>query len=68
MGDEKAKFCPICGGENNCAIANGQEPETCWCMTYNFSEKVRMKIYNNEKADGSACVCRNCVEKMELED
>jgi len=66
--ENKNRFCPVCGGENLCAIANGKPAETCWCMSYDFNDKLREKIRSHEKTDGTACVCRNCLDKMKLED
>ncbi|MFJ7669305.1 cysteine-rich CWC family protein [Lysinibacillus sp. NPDC097195] len=49
------KCCPLCGKENNCGVAEGQQ--TCWCMTDNFPEGI-LEIVSNER---NKCICQNCL-------
>lgn len=58
----KDTICPICGEPNNCAIANGLNPEECWCMKVNFPKEIFDKIPKDKK--NKACVCKKCLEKI----
>ncbi len=50
--------CPLCGGTNQCAIAAGQEAESCWCMSVTMSSDVLKSI--PAKAQGRVCICSRC--------
>ena len=56
------KTCPICGNDNKCAIAHGEDPYKCWCMNTHFPQKVLDSV--PEKYKGKACVCEKCLEKI----
>lgn len=51
-----ACLCPLCGGENQCALAAGKG--TCWCYSTPVPEEVRAQV--PEEAVGLACVCERC--------
>lgn len=48
--------CPICGAENDCAVARGQG--ACWCFTAAIPDDVLEKI--PIEARNLACVCKAC--------
>jgi len=50
--------CPLCGGANQCAIAMGQDAESCWCMSVTMSPDVLKSI--PAKAQGRVCICSRC--------
>lgn len=56
------RICPICGKENNCAIANGKNPEECWCMNVSFPKEVFENIPDDKK--DKSCVCLDCLNKI----
>ena len=53
-----ATRCPLCGNANECAIAAGKSPETCWCMTATIAPSVLTSI--PAEAQGKVCVCASC--------
>ncbi|UCE31874.1 MAG: cysteine-rich CWC family protein [Burkholderiales bacterium] len=51
--------CPICGADNDCALASSSDRETeCWCTTVEIGEQVLRRV--PERLRGLACVCRRC--------
>jgi hypothetical protein len=53
-----ASKCPLCGASNECAIAAGREPESCWCMTETMSPSALGSI--PAEAQGKVCICARC--------
>jgi hypothetical protein len=49
------KCCPLCGKENQCGVAEGQE--ACWCMSEKFPEGIIGAVSNEPKK----CICQNCL-------
>jgi len=54
--------CPLCGGDNTCAVAAGEHG--CWC----FSESIAAEVLERVPpyARDVACVCRRCVQSHSL--
>jgi len=55
------KVCPLCGGDNACAMAQAGSPDTpvpCWCTSTAIGAEVLARIPAD--AVGKACVCRAC--------
>jgi len=50
--------CPLCGEVNECAVAVGRSPETCWCMTATIDADTLASI--PEEAQGRVCICAKC--------
>ena len=50
--------CPLCGKPNECAVAAGRDPESCWCMTATMSPNALTAI--PAEAQGKACICARC--------
>lgn len=48
--------CPICGAQNDCAVARGKG--ACWC----FSSEVPYEVLERipVEARNRACVCKSC--------
>lgn len=61
----KNNICPICGKDNECAIANGKNPNKCWCMNFNIKPEV-LNIIKTKYKD-KACICKNCLEEISKE-
>jgi hypothetical protein len=53
-----ATRCPLCGSANECAVAAGRDPESCWCMTVTMSPSALGAI--PEEAQGKICICARC--------
>ena len=55
--------CPLCGGDNGCAIARkqatGQAQPTCWCVSASFSPALLARLPAG--ALNAACICARCV-------
>ena len=64
MDDAQAKktrpeqCCPLCGGENACAIAAGKPATQCWCQSVNISDFALQKI--PAESVGKRCLCYTC--------
>lgn len=56
--DLDATRCPLCGKPNECAIASGRPPESCWCMTATIDPTTLAAI--PEEARGQVCICAGC--------
>ncbi len=50
--------CPLCGEVNECAVAAGRDPESCWCMTATMSPDALAAI--SAEAQGKVCICATC--------
>jgi hypothetical protein len=50
--------CPLCTKENHCAIAQGEEPETCWCM----KETIPQQLLEKASVATDQCICQKCVD------
>lgn len=61
---EKGK-CPICGQDNHCAVVNGKDPISCWCMTTEVPDALLKTV--PEESKGQSCICRSCIEKFQQE-
>ncbi|MCX2977343.1 hypothetical protein EYC82_08245 [Halieaceae bacterium IMCC11814] len=55
--DASASTCPLCGKDNQCAIAAGREPATCWCWSANLDPLARERAADT--AD-QQCICAHC--------
>ncbi|MDE0951364.1 MAG: cysteine-rich CWC family protein [Halioglobus sp.] len=55
--EQAASTCPLCGGSNQCAIAAGQPPQSCWCQEVTISPAAREKAaeFATER-----CICPTC--------
>ncbi|MBB6674855.1 cysteine-rich CWC family protein [Cohnella nanjingensis] len=51
-------ICPVCGGDNGCALLAGQPIEQCWCMRTRIPKEVLSAIPAERR--GKACVCQAC--------
>jgi hypothetical protein len=60
MKDSNAqeKICPLCGGDNECAVAAGKPPDSCWCKKVTISPKALAAI-PVESVD-KYCLCPAC--------
>ncbi len=52
------RTCPLCGGDNHCAMASGQVPERCWCVSLEIDPAVLQRL--PAEAVGKVCICRAC--------
>lgn len=58
--DISANQCPLCGGDNGCAITRQLPPESCWCMSVHIPRHVRSRI--PEEKRNQACICEPCAQ------
>jgi len=52
--------CPLCDGENACAMAADPDAEHCWCFDATFAPKTLERV--PAEARGIACVCAPCAK------
>ncbi|MBN3554569.1 cysteine-rich CWC family protein [Fictibacillus nanhaiensis] len=50
--------CPLCKRDNACAISNGKNPESCWCMNVQIPSQLLECASNRE-----TCICQTCVDE-----
>jgi hypothetical protein len=53
------RTCPLCGGDNQCAMASGKAPESCWCVSVEIAPTVLQRLPAD--AIGKVCICGACV-------
>lgn len=63
--DDRAK-CPLCGSANECAVAAGRAPESCWCMTATMNPGALASI--PPEAQGKVCICPRCASGAPRKD
>ncbi|MCS6770624.1 MAG: cysteine-rich CWC family protein [Kiritimatiellae bacterium] len=51
--------CPLCGGPNHCAMANGFPVTSCWCAEEYIPPALLARV--PARAYGRACICRACL-------
>ncbi|RLA51094.1 MAG: hypothetical protein DRQ98_12030 [Gammaproteobacteria bacterium] len=52
------QICPLCGGDNQCAMAAGQPAETCWCRSASISPEALVAVPT--ESVGVRCLCPAC--------
>lgn len=57
---EAGAACPLCGRPNHCAIIQGKDPYTCWCMTARIPRELREQVPLELR--GKACICQSCLK------
>jgi len=55
---DDTRSCPLCRQPNECAVAAGLDPESCWCMTATMSPDALASI--PARARGKICICARC--------
>jgi len=58
--DPLENTCPLCGGDNQCAMAAGKPAETCWCQGVTFDPEALARIPDASR--NKHCICRTCAE------
>jgi hypothetical protein len=59
----KDRLCPICGGANECRIANGcLYKDTCWCESNRIPAHVQR--YLAAMQPEPACLCHRCLTSI----
>lgn len=63
----QASHCPLCGGENRCAITAGKDPASCWCQApdLEFTEAMKAAVPSHLRL--SACICARCISQLASE-
>jgi len=52
-----ASTCPLCGNDNQCAIAGGRPVEDCWCWSATIDAQARTKA---AATANERCLCPAC--------
>ena len=67
--DYPAHRCPLCGGDNRCALEiereTGQPQGPCWCVSQSFGADLLARL--PAQAQGQACICGACVARFTTE-
>jgi hypothetical protein len=58
MTDMDTTRCPICGSQNECAMAADPGASDCWCFAAQVSDEALKAI--PEEARGLVCICARC--------
>ena len=59
--DPDASRCPLCGEGNECALVEGRDGATCWCVADVFPTSLLEQVSN--VARGQVCICEACARK-----
>lgn len=51
--------CPLCGGLNRCALAEGRSIHECWCATEYIPPELLATVPS--ALYGRACICAGCL-------
>jgi len=62
MASPVASICPLCGQANECASAQGQSAQACWCVNVTFSAALLARVPENLR--NVACICQACAAKQ----
>ena len=54
--------CPLCGGPNQCALADDPTSTECWCDSVIFPDELLAQIPDD--AVRKTCVCKKCLERF----
>ncbi len=52
------QICPLCGGDNQCAMASELAVENCWCVAVSIPPEILASV--PEEAVGKRCICPRC--------
>ena len=56
--EQQARICPLCGGDNQCAMAAGRPADTCWCQGVTINPAALAKI--PQASVNKHCLCPAC--------
>ena len=56
--DPLEKICPLCGADNNCAVAAGGNHERCWCWDATLDKEALAAIPAASR--NKHCICAAC--------
>ena len=59
-----AQVCPLCRGENHCAMTIGQAHETCWCHQPTVEIKAEWLESLPDEIKGQVCLCQRCIDTL----
>lgn len=58
------KACPLCGGDNSCAMASDSaNVSQCWCMTASISPEALERV--PDELINQACLCQACAVEVD---
>tara|TARA_R110001592_G_scaffold353626_1_gene652653 strand:+ start:1029 stop:1274 length:246 start_codon:yes stop_codon:yes gene_type:complete len=60
---DEQRLCPLCAGDNHCAVASGQDASQCWCMTAQFPPSL---LEQTVEYAGKQCICDQCRQLFEM--
>ena len=58
--DSDLARCPICGEQNQCAMAADPEATECWCESAIFPQDLLKRLPVH--AVRRVCICQRCIE------
>jgi hypothetical protein len=65
MTSTSVLVCPLCGGANQCAVADSREAfSACWCFKVSVSKQALAEVLA-EQID-KACLCPRCAAGIDV--
>ena len=59
MNQKQDHICPLCGGPNECALAQNGSPGTpCWCREVTIDSAVLANAHKT--LHNESCICKQC--------
>ena len=56
--EQQQDICPLCGADNQCAMAPGAAADSCWCQDITINPEALAAI--PAEAVGKRCLCPAC--------
>ncbi len=54
--------CPLCGGDNQCAVAAGRPVSECWCRGAVVTNALLERLAAADR--GTRCICQQCINNQ----
>jgi hypothetical protein len=65
MTSTSVLVCPLCGGANQCAVADsGEASSACWCFKVSISKQALAEV--SAKQIDKACLCPRCAAGIDV--
>ncbi len=56
--EKSARTCPLCAGDNACAMADGKGVESCWCLGATLDRAALATT--GPESPSRHCLCARC--------
>jgi len=65
MEQNSKRICPLCGGPNECAVAETGDPNApCWCR--DAAVNPAAKVLTHRSNNSQPCICKKCAAATQV--